>query len=85
MDRETFEKIDEILSKPVTENDSITFSELLKLLKELEPLVGDMKVKIARSVYTSYSKGFLNKDYRLREIIDITGDCENVVIGYCDN
>ena len=84
MDRETYEKIDEILSKPVTENDSITFSELLNLLKELEPLVGDMKVKVSRSIYTSYSRDFLDKDYKLREIIDITGDCEHVVIGYCD-
>lgn len=84
MDRETYEKIDEILSKPVTENDSITFSELLKLLNKLEPLVGDMKVKIARTIYTSYFRDFLNKDYKLREIIDLTGDCENVVIGYCD-
>ena len=84
MDRETFEKVDEILDTPVTSGDSITFSELLDLLNNLEPLVGDMKVKVSRSVYTSYSRDLLNKDYKLREIIDIAGDCEHVVIGYCD-
>ena len=80
MNYETYKKVKEILDKPITENNSITFSELLDLLKKLEPLVGDMKVKmLSRGCFTE-TEDFLDSDFKLENVIDITEDWENLVI-----
>lgn len=81
MEYEKYKEVNYILNMPLTQNDSITFSELLSKLKELEPLIGNMKVKIRSRMCFTESEDFLDKDYKLENVITLTRDWENIVVG----
>jgi len=81
MEYEKYKKVDYMLNIPLTQNDSITFSELLNKLKELEPLIGNMKVKIKSRGCFIENEYFLDSDFKLGNVINITRDLNNIIIG----